>query len=143
MGLIRSIEHELELLKKTESIQTSFSITGTAVKLDKQKELILFRIVQEAIHNVIRHAGANKIDASIVFNNDGMEICIADDGKGFDLKPLYDSENKSFGLGIRNMHERAKLIGSRFSINSEAGKGTQLYIQLSLKEKIDEARAKN
>lgn len=132
MGLLRSIEHELELLKKTESIQTSFNITGAPIKLNKQKELILFRIVQEAIHNVIRHAEASKIDASVKFSDDAMEICIEDNGKGFDLQPLQDRGNKSFGLGIRNMHERATLIGARFSIDSLAGKGTKLYLQVSL-----------
>ena len=143
MGLLRSIEHELELLKKTESIQTSFSITGTTMKLDKQKELILFRIVQEAIHNVIRHAEAIRIDASVSFTDHAMEICIEDNGKGFDLKPLHDPGNRSFGLGIRNMHERATLIGSKFSIDSKPGKGTKLYLQIPLNEKMDEARSKN
>ncbi len=142
MGLLRSIEYELELLKKTGSLQTSFTITGSAVKLDKQKELILFRIVQEAIHNVIRHAEAEKINAAIIFSNEKMEICIEDNGKGFDLKPLTEPANKTFGLGIRNMHERATLIGARFSMDSEPGRGTKLYLQLPLNEVIDEA-AKN
>lgn len=139
MGLLRSIEHELELLKKTESVQTSFGITGSTVKLDKQTELISFRIVQEAIHNVIRHAEARKINAAVSFRDHTMEICIEDDGKGFDLKPLHDPGNKSFGLGIRNMHERATLIGARFLIDSEPGKGTKLYLQLPLKQMTDEA----
>lgn len=143
MGLLRSIEYELELLKKTGSIQTNFNISGDTEKLDKHKELILFRIVQEAIHNVIRHADAGKINATIVFNNHAMEICIEDNGKGFDLKTLVTSENKSLGLGIRNMHERATLIGARFSISSEPGAGTKLYLQVPLNETINEAGRKN
>ncbi|MEJ8841093.1 ATP-binding protein [Lacibacter sp. H375] len=143
MGLLRSIEYELELLKKTGSIQTSFLITGTVEKLDKHKELILFRIVQEAIHNVIRHAEAGKINTTVVFSNHAMEICIEDNGKGFDIKPITNSGGKSFGLGIRNMHERATLIGTRFSINSEPGSGTKLYLQVPLNETMDEAGRKN
>ena len=59
------------------------------------------------------------------------------------MKPLHDPGNKSFGLGIRNMHERATLIDSKFSIDSEFGKGTKLYLQIPLNEKMDEARSKN
>lgn len=140
MGLIRSIEYELELLKKTGSIDSNFSIDGSTVKLDKHKELILFRIVQEAIHNVIRHAEASRINASIVFLDEKIEINIEDDGKGFDLHPLTDPGNKSFGLGIRNMHARATLIGALFSMSSEPGKGTTLYLQLPINEAIDETK---
>ena len=65
--------------------------------------------------------------------NNNLLMTIQDNGKGFDLKPLHDPGNKSFGLGIRNMHERATLIGARFSIDSETGKGTKLYLELPLK----------
>jgi two-component system NarL family sensor kinase len=143
MGLMRSVEYELELLKKTGSVETCFNINGAIVKFDKQKELILFRIVQEAIHNVIRHADAENINVTVVFSSDAMNICIEDNGKGFNLKPLTDPGNTTFGLGIRNMHARATLIGARFSMDSEPEKGTKLYLQLPINETMDETTTKN
>lgn len=143
MGLVRSIEYELELLHKTGSIDTELNINGRIVKFDKQKELILFRIVQEAIHNIIKHADAKKITAVIHFTNDAMQIVIKDNGKGFDLSPLNDAGNQSFGLGLRNMNSRATLIGALFSVNSSIGNGTEVVLQLPINETANEGTAKN
>jgi two-component system, NarL family, sensor kinase len=141
--LVRSIEYELELLQKTGSIETELSIEGKTVRLDKQKELILFRIVQESIHNIIKHAEAKKISASIHFNNEAVDILIKDNGKGFDLSPLNDEGNQSFGLGLRNMNSRAKLIGAVFSVTSTTGKGTEVSLQLPINDHANEGTTKN
>lgn len=143
MGLIRSIEYELELLQKTGSIETEFSIDGKPLRLDKQKELILFRIVQEAIHNIIKHAEAKKISASIYFNHETVNILVKDNGIGFDLSPLNRSDNQTFGLGLRNMNNRATLIGAKFSITSTIGKGTEVSLQLPVNETANEGTTKN
>ncbi len=143
MGLLRSIEYELELLQKTETIETAFSIEGKVVKFEKQKELILFRIIQETIHNIIKHAAAKKISAAISFANEEMKIVIKDDGKGFDLTPLNDVSNQSFGLGLRNMTNRATLIGAKFSIASILEQGTEVYISLPFNGDTNEGTTKN
>ncbi len=143
LGLVRSIEYELELLQKTGSIETELSIDGKTVRLDKQKELILFRIVQEAIHNIIKHAEAKKISASIHFNHETVNIFIKDNGKGFDLSPLNASDNQTFGLGLRNMNNRATLIGAKFFVTSTIGIGTEVSLQLSINEFTNEGTTKN
>jgi two-component system, NarL family, sensor kinase len=143
MGLVRSIEYELELLKKTETIETVFSMDGKPIRFEKQKELILFRIVQEAIHNIIKHAEANTISAFVQFREYALSIKINDDGKGFDLALLNDAANQSFGLGLRNMNSRASLIGAKFFINSTTGNGTEVYISLPLNGDTNEATNKN
>ncbi|RXK59807.1 sensor histidine kinase [Lacibacter luteus] len=143
MGLLRAIEYELSLLKKTGAIETGFSINGTPVRLEKQKELILFRIVQEAIHNVIRHADASVLNTAIVFGNGQIEIAINDNGKGFNLAPLNNPDNSGFGLGIRNMHARATLIGAKFFMDSKPGTGTKLNLQLPINNITDETTPEN
>jgi two-component system, NarL family, sensor kinase len=143
MGLVRSVEYELDMLKKTGTIETEFSITGKVLRLDKQKELILFRIVQEAIHNTVKHAAAKKITAHMQFSENELSISIADDGKGFDLNPLKDEANQSFGLGLRNMKNRATLMGAKFLMNSNIGNGTEVYISLPLNGDINERTDKN
>lgn len=143
MGFVRSVEYELELLQKTGTIETEFTIEGKTMKLDKQKELILFRIVQETIHNIIKHAEAKKIWAGIHFMDDTMRIVIKDNGKGFDLSPLNETGNHSFGLGLRNMNSRATLIGAKFSVSSTIGNGTEVYLQLPINEFTNEGTAKN
>ena len=143
MGLIRSIEYEFEMLKKTGTIETQFTITGNTIRLEKQKELILFRIVQESIHNIMKHADAKILSASIEFQENSLIILIKDNGKGFDISPLNDEENRTFGLGLRNMKNRATLIGAQFSIVSSIGSGTELYIHLPFNGTEHEGTTKN
>ena len=96
----------------------------------KQKELILFRIVQETFNNILKHASAKNINVYINYGSSGFTLIIKDDGKGVDLQPLNDGENNKFGLGIRNMHNRAKLIGADFNMSSIIGEGTEVKIVL-------------
>jgi two-component system NarL family sensor kinase len=105
--------------------------------LEKQKELILFRIVQETFNNILKHAGAKKINVNINYDVAGFTLIIKDDGKGVNLQPLNEGENNNFGLVIRNMHNRAKLIGADFTMNSKIGEGTEVKIVL-LNERANE-----
>ena len=130
IGLVRAIENELEMIKKTDFLKTEFESTGLKRKLEPQKELILFRIVQEALHNIIKHAGAKMIKVSAAYSDKELELLIADDGHGFDLSPLNQEGETGFGLGLRNMQNRAKLIGADFNMNSIAGEGTVVKIVL-------------
>jgi len=131
MGLQRAIEYELELIKKTGTIETTMMVEGSMFRLEKQKELILFRIVQETFNNIIKHAGAKSINVNINYSAKSFTLVIIDDGKGVNLQPLSEGENNNFGLGIRNMHNRAKLIGADFKMNSKIGEGTEVKIILN------------
>jgi two-component system, NarL family, sensor kinase len=130
MGLIRSVEYELEMIRKSGTLQTRFEISGQVYRFDKQKELITFRIVQEVLNNIIKHARAGNINVHAGYSGDKLELTIADDGQGVDLSPLNENNGGNFGLGIRNMHNRAKLIGASFSMSSAIGKGTEVKISL-------------
>jgi two-component system, NarL family, sensor kinase len=130
IGLVRAIEYELEIIKKTGFLKTEFKNAGVAKKLEPQKELILFRIAQEALHNIIKHAGAKTVKISAAYTDKELELYITDDGKGFDLSPLNQEGETGFGLGLRNMQNRARLIGAAFSISSNISDGTTVKIVL-------------
>lgn len=123
LGLLRSIEYELGMIRKT-GFETLLDVTGDTIKMEPQKELILFRIVQETLNNIIKHAEAKKITITMAYSPAKLELKIQDDGKGTDLSRLNENTDNNFGLGIRNMHNRAKLIGADFSMSSTIGKGT-------------------
>lgn len=126
-GLIRSIENEFELLKKAGGYKTTIIQEGTPFALSHQHELILFRVFQEVLNNIIKHAHASMIMVKICYS-DLFELEIKDDGQGFDSS--YLNENHQSGLGIRNMRNRTRVIGADFSINSETGSGTSVKICL-------------
>jgi len=132
MGLLRAIEYELELLSKAGKHKTIIDIQGAVYRLDNQKELILFRIVQEILNNVIKHANASRITVHLNYRPELFILCVEDNGEGFDISLLKESENSKFGIGIKNMHNRAKLIGAEYSINSSKGNGTQVSISLPM-----------
>lgn len=132
MGLLRSIEYELEMIRKSGAFVADLQVEGHPVPLAAQQELILFRIIQEVINNIIKHAKATRIGVQVTYQPNEFMIRIVDDGKGFDLTPLNAGQNSNFGLGIRNMHNRARLVGAEFSITSTLETGTIVSITLPL-----------
>jgi signal transduction histidine kinase len=127
-GLIKGIETELSIIDHSGKFKTELQLHGQATRLDPKKELILFRIVQESLNNIIKHSNANSILVKLDFTNPYLKIEVGDNGKGFDVNP----EN-SGGLGLRNMKNRAELIGGDFYIISNSN-GTIITITLPTAE---------
>ena len=134
MGLLKSIEYELELINKTGRYQTNLIKEGTHQRLSHKHELILFRIFQEALNNVLKHSKASEINMKINYNSTNFIMHISDNGIGFDASSILSKDNNNLGLGITNITNRAGLIGADFRIISEEGKGTTITIDLPLKE---------
>lgn len=126
-GLLNALEAELNLLQKTGTLQTAFQVSGTPVRLDAQKELIIFRIVQEALHNVIKHAQATLVQVTATFGHEQLKLLIEDNGNGFE-----NNGSTSHGSGLRNMQSRSKLIGAGLQVESVKGEGTRVLITLPL-----------
>ncbi|HEY1870146.1 MAG TPA: sensor histidine kinase [Chitinophagaceae bacterium] len=133
MGLARSIEYELEMIKKTEAFETTFEINGSPYKFDQQTELIVFRIVQETLNNIIKHSKASRILVDLKYDLNNFRISVSDNGQGFPVDKSRENEKPAGGLGIKNMQNRAKLIGAEFNILSKPGEGTLVEISLPIK----------
>ena len=125
-GFLKSVELELELVEKTTGIKTSMEVNGDPQKLQPQQELILFRIVQESLHNSIKHASPALVAVRANFRQENFRLTIADNGKGFDYSLIDHAE----GSGLRNMQSRSKLIGADWQLDSQPGKGTQIHITI-------------
>jgi len=132
MGLLRSVEYELELIKRAGTIETALKTEGKPYRLEQQQELILFRIVQEILHNIIKHAKATLIDVYVQFEPERFSLTVSDNGIGFDASKLDAADYSGFGLGIRNMHNRAKMIGTDFTLTSTLGKGVTVSLNLPI-----------
>ncbi|MET0636651.1 MAG: ATP-binding protein [Chitinophagaceae bacterium] len=128
LGLLSSVETELDIIRKTGLFKTNFEIIGTSRKLAAQKELILFRIVQELINNTIKHSNGSLVSIRFTFETDRFEIYYQDNGKGFD-PVLVNSFNKA-GLGMKNIRNRATMIEAEYRFDSEAGTGTSFHLSL-------------
>ena len=109
----------------------------SVAKIDKyfndQNSIHFFRIVQEAVYNIYKHAGAKNASVEIFRRKNYINVNVADDGKGFEIDKLFiDGEPIQKGLGFSNMLERAKLINGQLNINSEINKGTTVKIRILL-----------
>lgn len=127
-GLGKAIETELSLIAKTAVFETRFSVRGEPLALDPQKELILFRTLQEALQNAVKHSEASLIEIELAYHN-GVRLTVSDNGKGFDPRSLANHPEK--GLGLRNMQNRTRLIGGEMNLHSEHG-GTRIQITLPI-----------
>jgi signal transduction histidine kinase len=104
----------------------SFQTLGTQNKMDAAYNLPLYRIVQELIHNIRKHAKASTALVQMNFHEDGgLDITVEDDGIGVDTNRLKNSN----GMGLKNITERVKQLGGRIDINSIIGKGTSVYLE--------------
>lgn len=130
IGFQAAIEYELGLIQKTAGITTSLSVSGEPFRINPQKELILFRIVQEVFNNAMKHAEAGSIKIALSFHDDKLELCIKDNGKGFQVDATISGKQGLAGLGLRNIQNRAKLIGAEFDLVSQPGAGTTVTIHL-------------
>jgi two-component system NarL family sensor kinase len=125
-GLKKSIEMQVGYIQRGGKFNIHLIVSGEPVTLTETKEIILFRIVQEAVNNIIRHSKATDICISLGYDNNLFELKIRDNGKGFILNEKISGPNQI--SGIYNMQHRAKIIEAEFEMDSQLGKGTSIKV---------------
>ena len=119
---IREFIHKLDQKK----IRVQLYTEGLEERLDSNLETVLYRVIQECVNNVIRHAGASTVDISVVRENDMIRGTIEDNGKGFDTQNLEE------GLGLKNIRTRIDYLKGTVEIDSAPGKGTLVAFHVPL-----------
>ncbi|MCO5236300.1 MAG: ATP-binding protein [Chitinophagaceae bacterium] len=135
IGLAESIRFDLETLRKAGLVQISMEMQGEEYRLGDQKEIFIFRIFQELINNILKHAKASQISVLLNYLSDEIFILsVRDDGVGFDLPEKKNSLSPKTGVGLKSIFNRAKLIGARIAFHADPGKGTFVRMELPLIE---------
>jgi len=127
-GLVSAIKLLLKDMEEKSGINIEFNYEEETLKFDNlQAELNVYRIVQEALTNIRKHAKATKVNMDLFYNSEFLSLYIKDNGRGFNHQDIQvDEEYVSFGL--KNMRERTELLSGNFSIESEVDKGTTIFI---------------
>lgn len=125
-GLIKAIENEVERLKNVGKYKVHFSVDGQTRYLEIKSEILIFRMVQEALQNIIKHSEASLIVIRMRYSLDHLKIIITDNGIGI-RSELVGTTN---GSGLRNIYQRAKLLKGRFDIAANEKRGTNLTITI-------------
>jgi signal transduction histidine kinase len=125
LGLTVALRGFLADTEDVSALHSDLRVTGEEVRLPPDVELSAFRIAQEAVNNVIRHAGASQLMLTLAFDAGGLSLRVADDGRGFDPGTV-DRQRPSRGLGLPGMRERAAIAGGRLTVRSAPGEGTSV-----------------
>ena len=125
-GIVASLKLEITRINKLGIAKANLEATDEPFNLNPKKEIILFRIIQEAIGNATKHAPGSIVTITIQKESDQLLISVKDNGKGFDPQKISEP-----GIGLLNMQNRAKTIGATFSLNSELNTGTRIDISVN------------
>lgn len=126
LGLVHAIRRYARLYLGAANIAFDIQQEGPTLDLNRALEVVVYRVVQEAINNVTRHSGARNVKILLEANDGSVRAMVTDDGKGFDGRQEFPGN----GFGIQGMEERATLVGGRLSVSSEPGSGTTVTLEI-------------
>ena len=121
-GFVESLEREIFRIKRLQLMEVDYKINNHDLIINPEHALILFRIIQECITNVIKHSKSKWIQLAVDDENNFIKISVKDNGIGFSAKSKED------GSGLKNMISRAKIINADFTINSSENDGTEILM---------------
>lgn len=130
LGLVRAIESEIAAITKRDALDIIFSREAVPENIPKEISLCLYRVIQEGIRNIIRHAGVDRCTLWLQVIDNALSLTIQDDGVGFDRGEV---RNKP-GLGLSSMRERVQLVRGDFAIDTQPGQGTIIKVCVPLRK---------
>ncbi|MBA7566326.1 hypothetical protein ES708_08017 [subsurface metagenome] len=129
LGLVAALEWMTEDMAKSQGIDAHTEVAGIEQTLPVETQLLLFRIAQEALNNIRRHAEASRAVVKLESGDNSIKMTVSDNGKGFE-PPESMGDLASIGkLGLVGMQERARLLGGSLKVESEPGKGTTVAVE--------------
>jgi signal transduction histidine kinase len=131
VGLAAGLRMLAQEVSQSLDIPVDFQLEGIEKRLSPEVELILYRMVQEALNNVARHARATQAAVRIAFEPDKLQLEVRDNGVGFVLPETLDGFSQAGHFGLLGLYERAELASARLQVESDPGKGTRIAIELT------------
>lgn len=132
LGFSKLFQRHVEQLRKTGYYNIIFDEEGEEYRLSPDKEIIMLRMCQEVLNNIVKHAEAKNIHLKLLYDEHFYKITIADDGKGFDVDGIATDPLKLDSNGLKNLRSRALALNAGLVINSMAGQGTTITITIPL-----------
>jgi two-component system sensor histidine kinase UhpB len=128
LGLREAVEWHMQQNLEPSGIKGSFRMVPADLKIDEKCSIVLFRIIQEGLTNIVRHSGADRADIRIAGSTSFIELIIKDNGKGIDAAAVNDSRS----FGITSIKERVNGFSGDFDISGKPGRGTTLKVKIPL-----------
>ena len=132
LGLVAALRAHFSTVHADTDLHIVFNYEGLASRLKPETEIAVFRIVQEAVHNVVKHAGASEVRVVLAVEGGTLRIEITDDGAGFNVEQVLREKSGKQSLGILGIQERTSLLHGTFTIESQPGSGTRITVTVPL-----------
>jgi signal transduction histidine kinase len=141
LGLTAALQWYVQEFEKRHGIRSELILDGTRSRLSPEYETVLFRITQEALNNVVRHAGASCASVKLEVSSAQACVTIEDNGHGFDVEKTLRNQQQT-GWGLLGIQERALLLGGRSEIDSKPGRGTRVRVSVPLTREVGDVEDK-
>jgi PAS domain S-box-containing protein len=138
LGLVAAMEGLCREITRQHGLKVQFTYSNVNGQMQKDVTLCLFRVVQEALRNAVKHSGAAEAHVALSGHGDRIELSVSDDGSGFDS----DNVHEAAGIGLISMRERVKSVGGDISIESKVSHGTRIQVRVPLTMTSDGLAAK-
>jgi signal transduction histidine kinase len=129
-GLVPSLEMLINELDMRTTLNCYVETSGIERRLSPDTEMVLFRIVQEALRNIKKHGHATEAKVKLQFTKNSVKVCVSDNGLGFDVPRDFSGLVRYSKLGLIGMEERVHLVNGVLSITSKRGKGTNVTVKI-------------
>ncbi|MEZ5425512.1 MAG: two-component regulator propeller domain-containing protein [Pyrinomonadaceae bacterium] len=137
LGLTRAVKSLLNKVAETGQIKIQTELDDVDDLFDAEAEMSIYRIIQENLTNILKHAEANEVQVLLKKSERNLTILISDDGKGFDINAVNNKDFEKGGFGLLGISERVKMLGGTQEIESDIGEGTNVLIKIPLPKKAD------
>ena len=134
LGLSAALERYVASYRANFGLNTDLQMTGfrNGDRVSPHIELALYRIIQEALTNIAKHARAQNVSVVVERKTCAVVAIVEDDGRGFDARAVLDASPEESGLGLHGMRERAELVGGRLQIESTPGAGSSVFVEIPI-----------
>jgi signal transduction histidine kinase len=136
LGLVAAVRQHAHSRLQPLNINVTMEVRGTEIRFPPDVEAAIFRVVQGAIGNIVKHSKAKNASIVLVYQPDEFSLRISDDGQGFDVSKLTDVEESGRGRGLFSMRERIGFLGGTSGVESKIGAGTTLWAKVPIGQDI-------
>lgn len=133
LGFTKAIRASADKAAQASGISIAVALQDIDGLLPPEFEINFFRIIQESMNNVLKHASASEAKITLTKNPAGLRLVVEDNGRGFEPSRLDSARPEQRGFGLRQIAERAKMMGGRVELQSQAGQGTRLVVEVPVK----------
>jgi len=134
VGVEAAIRSQVRSLFQLSPVEVTVELGRVGERLHPEAQLVVYRVVQEALTNVVRHSGARRVGVTLTLEGGEVVASVEDDGEGFDPEGLF---LEGGGLGLLGMHERARIVGGYLRIRSSPGEGSQVTLRVPVQGGAD------